>query len=284
MAPVRSHGADALVGHADQLIATVLTSTVAVAAVLATIALCRRQRIRWPLLVLVSGGATFLLEPLFDHLYGLWFFTHGQWNAVVTYGIHVPIWLPIVYVPYYGAWTVFLIRRFARGATAGDIAKLFVASVSLATLAEQLYIQAFHLYDYQAGQPFYVAHYPVFVAVVNGVPPFLAAIVYVRLVPLLRGVSQLAHLAVVPVCFCADSFGSGFLYLAARHSGSHPPMALLSILALVTVATAVGMVFAAAKLAGLDQLGAATSAEREQPRSIATGAPGRRPAVELLAK
>jgi hypothetical protein len=268
MAPVRSQGADAVVGHTDQLLATVITSAIAVAAVLATIALCRRQRISWPLLVLVSGGATFLLEPLFDHLYGLWFYTRGQWNAVVTYGIHVPIWLPIVYVPYYGAWTVFLVRRFERGAAMGDIAKLFAASVFLATLAEQLYIQAFGLYGYQGRQPFYVSHYPIFVAVVNGVPPFLAAIVYERLVPLLRSWAKLALVGVVPVCFCADSFGSGFLYLAARHS-EHPSMVALSILALITVAVAVGMVFAAAKLACLDRPGAAPHVERLKNELIA---------------
>jgi hypothetical protein len=258
-----------VVGHADQLIATILTSVVAVAAVVATIAFCQRQRVAWPLLVLVSGGATFLLEPMFDHLYGLWFFTHGQWNAVVTYGIHVPIWLPIVYVPYYGAWTVFLARRFERRATMADIAKLFVASIFLATLAEQLYIQVFGLYDYRVDQPFYVAHYPIFVAVVNGVPPFLAAIVYVRLVPLLRGWASLALLAVVPVCFCADSFGSGFLYLAARHASGKPSMALLSILALVTVAGAAGMVFVAAKLAGLDRSAAAVATDEAIEQLVA---------------
>jgi hypothetical protein len=265
MAPVQSFGIDRAVGHTDQLLATLITSGVAVAAVLATLLFCRRHRVVWPILVLISGGLTFLCEPFFDHLYGLWFFTRGQWNLVTTYGIHVPVWLAIVYVPYYGAWTVWLERRFERGATIADIAKLFVASIFLATLAEQLYIQVFSLYNYQDSQPFYVAHYPVWVAVVNGVPPFLAAIVYVRLIPLLRGWSQLAHVFVVPICFCTSSFGPAWLYLAARHGSEYPSMVLLSILALLTTAGCIALVFIAAKLAGIDRRGGAGEAVTPEP-------------------
>lgn len=260
LAPVTSHGLDSQVaGDTAQLLATLLTSVVAVVAVLAVIALCRRRRIGWPLLVLVSGGATFLLEPLFDHLYGLWFYTENQWTVITTYGISIPVWLPIVYVPYYGAWTVWLVRRFARGAGMGDILKLFLASVALAALAETFYIQIFNLYAYQDDQPFSVADYPVFVAFVNGVPPFLAAIVYHRLLPVLRGWANLALVGVVPVCFAADSFGSGWLYLAARHSGEHPSKVLLWILAAITVAGVFGLITVAAKLAGLDRRAAAAA-------------------------
>jgi len=253
MAPVHSQGADAHVaGDTAQLIATLLTSAITVTAVIAVIVFCRRQRLTWPLFVLVSGGATFLLEPLFDHLYGLWFWTENQWTAIETYAIHIPIWLPIVYVTYYGAWTTWLVQRFSRGATMREIAGLFAASAALAAAFETLYIQVFELYVYQDSQPLHLADYPVWVAFVNGVPPFLAAIVYVRLVPLLRGWAQLALIGVVPVCFAADSFGSGWLYLAARHASGDPPMALLTSLALFTVASCFGMVLVAARLAGLD--------------------------------
>ena len=251
MAPVDSQAIDRSVDETAQLLATMLTSVVAIASVIAVVALCRRERITWPLLVLVSGTATFLLEPLFDHLYGLWFFTGGQWTAIETYGIHVPIWLPIIYVAYYGAWTVWLVRRFSRGATMGEVAKLFLGSVALAALLESLYIQVFELYVYQDSQPLHLADYPVWVAFVNGVPPFLAAIVYVRLVPLLNGWWNLALLGVVPVCFAADSFGTGWVYLAARHSTEDPSMAVLSILALLTAAACFGLVLTAAKLAGI---------------------------------
>ena len=252
MAPVVSSGIDHAVDDTSQLIATVLTCAVTLVSVALVLRLCLRERISWPLLVLVSGVATFLCEPLFDHLYGLWFFSDGQWQAVETYGIHVPIWLPIIYVSYYGAWTVWLVRRFQRGATMRQVATLFLASAALAGLAETLYIQVFDLYVYQDHQPLAVADYPVWAAVVNGIPPFLAAIIYVRLVPLLRGWENLALLFVVPVSFTAE-FGCGWLYLAARHGSEDPSMLLLSFLALLTAALCFGLVMLAARLAGIDR-------------------------------
>jgi hypothetical protein len=144
-------------------------------------------------------------------------------------------------------WPLFVL--VSGGATMREVATLFVASGILAGAFESLYIQVFDLYVYRTNQPLHVADYPVWVAFVNGVPPFLAALVYVRLVPALRGWAQLAHLGVVPVCFAADSFGSGWLYLAARHSGEHPSMAILTVLALLTVVLCFGLVMTAARLA-----------------------------------
>lgn len=251
MAPVDSVGVDAPVDQTAQLVGTMITATIAVVAVLATIALCRRERIAWPLLVLISGTATCLLEPLYDHLYGLWFFVEGQWNAFVTYGIHIPIWLPMIYVAYYGACTMFFWYRLHRGATMRDVAVHFTISVILAGLAEQFYINGVALYNYQDDQPLYVFNYPVFVAVINGVPPMLAGIIYYRLEPMLAGWSRLLLLGVVPFCFAANSFGSGFLYLAYRHSGENPSMIGLTILALTAVAGSIGVIFTAARLAGV---------------------------------
>jgi hypothetical protein len=269
MAPVESHGIDHAVGDTEQLLATVLTSVIAAVSIIAVLALCRRQRIYWPLLVLVSGTATFLLEPLFDLLYGLWFFSEGQWTAVETYGIHVPIWLPIIYVFFYGAWTVWLVLRFQRGASLREVAVLFLASGVIAGLLETLYIQVFDLYVYQDSQPLSISGYPVWVALVNGVPPFLAAIVYVRLVPVLRGWENLALLFVVPTCFAAE-FGEGWLYLAARHGSEDPSMFLLSVLALLTTALCFGLILCAARLAGIDRMGPAGSPEPVEGRRAAT--------------
>lgn len=265
MAPVTSPAAENhVVDHTAQLIATILTSAITVAAVLAVLAFCRRRGVVWPVFVLVSGLATFLCEPLFDHLYGLWFWHDGQWTAVTTYGIHVPVWLPVVYVTYYGAWTIWLVQRWERGATALEVARLFAVSALIAGLFETLYIQIFGLYVYQDSQPLSVSDYPVWVAVVNGLPPFLASIIYTRLIPITRGWGRLALLYVVPFAFVAE-FGTGWLYLAARHSGEHPSMPLLTVLAVADAASCFGLVVYAAKLAGIDRRGTAAGAVEQSP-------------------
>ncbi len=236
MQPVDSPGVDGQVaGDTAQLIAVFITSAVAIAAVAAVVIWARRRQIWWPYLVMITGGLTCFMEPMFDHLFGLWFFHEGQWTAFETYGISVPVWLPIVYVAYYGCWTIFLINRWSKGATPQDVVKLYLGSVALAALAEIFYINMVGLYDYQDSQPFLVAGYPPWIAFVNGVPPFLASLVFFKLLPLLRGWEHVAIFAVTPMCFAVDSFGGASLYLAARHATEDPNMWLLRVLAIVTV-------------------------------------------------
>jgi hypothetical protein len=86
------------------------------------------------------------------------------------------------------------------------------------------------------------------------VPPFLASLIYVRLIPLLkRKWEYLSLLVIVPICFAADSFGGGFLYLAYRHSSGTPNMAVLTVLAVLTAFTSYAMVMLAGRLIGLDK-------------------------------
>src|SRR5690606_25288899 len=79
MAPVTSVAVDQLVPATGQIVGLVITSLVTLAALTATLLFCYRRKIWWPLLIVVSGTMTFLLEPLYDHLFGLWFYEEGQW-------------------------------------------------------------------------------------------------------------------------------------------------------------------------------------------------------------
>jgi len=249
MAPVSTPALDGAASATGQWFATVLTGIVALAVVVVVVRMCWTRRIGWPLLALVSGAITCLLEPLYDHLYGLWFFSRGEWILFSSYGVHLPVWLPAIYAAYYGGGTVFTTRFLQRGATSRDVLRLYLVLVALAVVAEELYINAFSTYAYQGHQVFAVAGYPVWVAFVNSLPPVLAGIAFYRLLPLLRGWERAGLVAVVPVCFAAGAFGAGFLYLALRHSDLDVPDLVLSVAALVTVAIGIGMVDVAARLA-----------------------------------
>lgn len=170
---------------------------------------------------------------------------------MTTYGIHVPIWLPIIYVAYYGCGTIWYWHQIENGASMRKIMLFFSLEVIFAGLAEQFYINVVGLYNYQDNQPFYILNYPIFVAIVNGVPPTLAAIIVYRLVPLLKGAQKLLLLGVVPVAFAANSFGSGWLYLSARHSAVPLSPLIMHLAALTAAAGSISMIWVAAKLAGL---------------------------------
>ncbi len=251
--PVTSFGDDRAVNATAEMVAIVATSVLAVVVIGLVIKLCMRERITWPLFVLVGGTVTAFQEPLFDHLYGLWFYTAGQTTAFQTYGVHVPVWLPIIYISYYGGLTIFFTRLFSRGIPQKNIVKFFLMSVALAATAEIFYINICNLYGYQDHQAFVVWTYPVWVAFVNGVPPFLAAIALARLVPIARGWARLGLMFVVPIAFAADSFGTGFIYLSIRHGAweNGPNMGLVHVAALLTAALTFATVLTAAKMADL---------------------------------
>ena len=114
MAPVVTYGIDQPVSEVGQLISTVLTFGLAIAAIVYCVVIWRRDGTVWQFFLLVSGGITCLMEPLYDHLYGLWFFEQGQWHLYTTFGSHQPVWVPAAYLAFYGGASVFVARWMMR--------------------------------------------------------------------------------------------------------------------------------------------------------------------------
>lgn len=234
LTPVPSPAVDSAVDATGQLIATVATFGAAVVALVLVGRLCIRERIVWPLIVLAGGTVTCLLEPLFDHLYGLWFPTVGQWTLFVTYGVHEPVWLPAAYLVVYGALAVWVVRSLDRAPAQRTVWRLYAMLVAVAMVAEIGYVQVLGVYNYQDSQPFVVLGYPLFLGFVNSMSALIGGLVIHKLVPLLSDWSQWMLATIPPLAFGVDAVGSGFLYLALRHSEDPPPV-LLHIAAITVV-------------------------------------------------
>lgn len=251
MAPVQSLAIDQLVPQPNEIYALAFTAVVAFVSVALVVRYCMKHGIWWPLIVVAGGLITCLQEPLYDHLYGLWFFEEGQLKAFTTYGIHVPLWLPVIYIAYYGANTMWYWHRLESGSSIKAMMAMFAVEVLLAGLAEQFYINVVGLYNYQSNQPFYVLNYPIFVAIVNGVPPTLGAIIIYKLKPHLKGWQNLLLLFPVPWAFAANSFGSGYLYLSARHAEPAVSQPVLYLAAATAALGSIVTIWAALKVAGV---------------------------------
>lgn len=236
MAPVGSAGADGPVDPTGQWIATLVTFAAAAVAIVLVARLCLRERIAWPLAVLVGGTVTCLLEPLFDHLYGLWFPTIGQWTLFVTYGLHEPIWLPAAYLVVYGALAIWCARRLDKAPTMRTVWTLYGVLVVVAMVAEIGYISVLGVYDYQDHQPFVVLGYPLFLGFVNSMSALIGGLALHAVVPHLHGWSRLAAASIPPLAFGADAVGSGVIYLALRHAEVTPSPVMLHLGALTVVA------------------------------------------------
>ena len=235
MAPVNSAGIDGPVSETGQLIATIATFALALVALLYVVSVCRRDRVVWPLIITVAGTLTCLLEPLFDHLYGLWFPTEGQWTLFTTYGMHEPVWLPGAYLIIYGAMAVGVVKQLDAAPTMRTVWKLYAALAAVAFVGEISYIKVFEVYNYQDQQPFKVLGYPAFMGFVNSMSALIGGIAVWRLVPLLRGRQQALLFMIPPLAFALDAIGSGFLYLALRHSSENPSDLLLHLGAITVV-------------------------------------------------
>ena len=222
-----------------QWIATLLTFGLALSVVIWVITVCRRDRNVWPLFVLAGGTLTCLMEPLFDHLYGLWFREQGQWHLYTTFGSHQPIWVPAAYLAFYGGATVFVARMLARRPAMRTVWSMYGFIVLMAIVAELTYISVLKVYEYHHSQPFLVAGYPIFLGFTNAMSALVSGIIVYRLVPVLTewggGRYFLYLVPIVPMAFAAGLFGSGILYLSVRHSVDNPPMWLVHLAALTVV-------------------------------------------------
>lgn len=237
MAPVETQGVDQPVSEIGQFIATFLTFGLAAVAVVYVVTLWRRERITWSFFVLLSGGLTCLMEPLYDHLYGLWFYEQDQWNLYTTHGSAQPVWVPAAYVAFYGGASVFVARTLTRRPDMRTVWSMYGAIALMALLAEITYVSVLEVYSYQDDQPYEVLGYPVFLALTNAMSAVVSGILVFRLAPLLpRARDQVALITLVPGAFAFGLFGTGILYLSVRHGFEDPPMPLVYLAALTVPA------------------------------------------------
>lgn len=234
MAPVTTDGIDTPVWATGQLIAVVATFGLALVVLLWVVWLCARERRPWPALLVLGGTLTCLMEPLFDHLYGLWFRENGQWHLYTTFGSHQPIWVPAAYLAFYGGATVYIARAIAKRPAMRTVWRMYGCVGAMAITAEITYVSVLRVYEYQDSQPFVVFGYPIFLGFTNAMSALISGIIAYRLTPKLHGIGQLALIPLIPMSFAAGLFGSGIIYLSVRHSVEDPPM-LWAHLAAVTV-------------------------------------------------
>lgn len=271
MGPLNTHVVDHQISAAGQWAATVATFTVALAAVAYVVVLWRRERIVWPIFLAVSGAVTSLMEPLFDHLYGLWFTERGQWHLYTTFESPQPIWVPAAYLALYGGVAVFIARTIAKRPAMRTVWTLYAGVVAMALVAEILYVRVFDVYSYQGPQPYVVLGYPVFLAFTNAMSALASGIIAFALAPRLRRARDcVSLLTLVPSTYGAGLFGAGILYLTVRDGAYHAPTAVLYVAALTVVGGIALTIDTLARHLVAGDAPAASRTTAEQPRAAAT--------------
>ena len=97
-----------------ELVVTVLFAAFALAALVYALIDWRRSGKPSFLLMFISGGAMFIVEPMIDTVGGCWF-PANSFVAFTAYGRPMPVWLCLTYFCYFGIGVGVVWRMMNRG-------------------------------------------------------------------------------------------------------------------------------------------------------------------------
>jgi hypothetical protein len=200
-----------------------------------------------PVLFVLAGLLTVLLEPIADVMGNAIHSPVGQNNAFTTNGHPIPWHIVLAYPWYFGAAQVLLFGRFQKqNIRASFWWKVFAVSFVAVTAVEQIPL-AYHLWVYYGYQPHKIGMMPIWMSAANTASVLVPAIVVYRLFPVVqKGWKQLLVLGLVPAFAMGGHAAAGLpiynaLGLRTEDPSTHPWIQLASV---ATVALSILVVWA----------------------------------------
>jgi hypothetical protein len=190
-----------------------------------------------PVLFLVAGGFSVLLEPMADVLGNVIHSPVGQINAFQAEGHPVPWHIVLGYVWYYGLLNIILFDRFiARSMTPALWWKTAFWSALAVTAVEQVPIY-YGLWVYYGVHPFKLGIMPISMAAPNAASVIIPSLLIYRLMPILKGWRQLLVLSIIPCTVVGTHAGASVpSYTALGQDTANMPMWILEVATLITTA------------------------------------------------
>lgn len=207
-------------------------------------ALSWRKRSWLPLLFLVGGGCSVMLEPIADVLGNVIHAPRGQWMAFAAEGHPVPWHIVVGYVWYYGTLNVLLFDRFRDGTMTPALWwKTALWSSVAVTAVEQIPIY-FGLWVYYGVHPIYLGLMPLSMAAANAASVMVASMLIYRLMPLLNGWRQLLVPLMVP-CFVVGAHTGASVpsYITLGQDTAAAPFWLLLAGTVLTTLYSIGLIW-----------------------------------------
>lgn len=190
---------DMVIDKGYELWITGIIGLCAVVALLFSLEHWRRSGRPVVLLMLLSGGAMMVFEPLVDTVGGCWF-PENSWIAYSAWGRPIPVWLCLTYFFYFGIGAGLLWIAMKRGMTGKQIWLAF-AGAMLGDLVLETVLLMFDPYIYYGYQPLLLGKFPLWWAAVNGLVPFVFVALVCRLDSFFKG---WRYLTIVPIALTAS--------------------------------------------------------------------------------
>jgi hypothetical protein len=205
-----------------------------------------RRRSWLPLLFVVAGLFTVLLEPIADVMGNAIHSPVGQNNAFTTNGHPIPWHIVLAYPWYFGAAQVVLFDRFRKqNITPAFWWKTFAVAFVAVTAVEQIPLH-FHLWVYYGYQPHQIGMMPIWMSAANTASVLVPAIMVYKLFPALTGWKQLLVLGLVPSFAMAGHAAAGLPIYNALGLNTEDPSThwMIQLASVTTVALSFLVVWA----------------------------------------
>lgn len=171
-----------------------------------------------PLMFALGGLLSGLLEPMLDSLGLLWFAADNVAIAVETFHRHVPLYVVLGYVFYFGGFSYVAYRAMLAGKGRRWFWGFF-AFEWLADLALQATGRALGLYEYYGPQPLMIFDVPMWWFTVDSCLAVLCGGVLFLMREHLTGWRVLVIVPMVPACYAGLNAAAGWPIFSALNSG-----------------------------------------------------------------
>jgi hypothetical protein len=220
------------------------------AALLWALVNCRRPRGQLMLLLLPAGAIAALCEPLLDIIGAAWYPHIGIPVAFELMGRPIPVWTVLAYTFFFGAVGWFTVTLFQRGVTQRQAWLIFLIPIAIDIIQQEILLH-FQLLMYYGNQPLVLINkFPFWWAPCDSFGNFLAAAIFYRLLPWVRGWKTLALPLVYPI---ADFIGYAAVSLVGfTVVNSELPNWVTQLAGLVSWILAVPFVWLVARMVAVD--------------------------------
>lgn len=209
----------------------------------------RRRHGTWVPLA-VTLGATFsaLIEPLPDAVANLWYYAPGQQVFYASYGNSMPTWTFFSYTAYYGGIGMLFWWLVERGASRRRLAMICVPVAVYLAIGEIVMINVLRLYTYHGPAALQVAHYPMWICLMNTAIVVSIGITAARIRRSMPRRDQLLPAFLLPsVCTAIGLLVVPMVLWTVIHS-ENPPMPLVWAATAVTIAMAIAVIHSTMRL------------------------------------
>lgn len=224
-----------------------------------------------PWMFLIGGLLMCVNEGLVDHNGRVWFHTEGQWTAFIDYGVHLPVWLVLAYIWFFGGRAMVIWHLIENGAAKDPrwIYRHWGVVIAIDIVLENIALYL-GLFLYYGEQPFQIGKFPLWWAAINATTPIVLAVVITVLRPYLTGWRVAWVILLAPCVAAAVNAGLGWITWSAINQ-TQLPAAVVWAAGAVTVGIAVGLLhLSRGVLVQADRLGLIAIDGSRAPQAIAT--------------